>query len=260
MHYLKVAEDITKKKHTEGLLRKSEMLSVAGQLASGIAHEIRNPLTSVKGFLKLLNTKQGDQEKYMEILSAEVDSMELIINELLLLAKTQIFEFATKDLRVILQNVVMLLSSQAILKNIEFVVECELESVHMNCVENQIKQMFVNLLKNAIEATPYGGQIFIQIRNAVYGKVMIRLVDKGCGIPKEQLDRIGEPFYTTKQKGTGLGLMICHQIIENHQGQMRFQSEVNKGTTIDILLPLHIEGGHRSLAQPGSELFQSILK
>ena len=258
LHYLKLSEDITQKKVTENLLRKSEMLSVAGQLASGIAHEIRNPLTSVKGFLKLMLTNAEDRDKYLEILTSEVDSMEMIINELLLLAKTQVLEFKSVDIRTILQNVVMLLSSQAILKNIEFIVESEMDSVFLNGVENQLRQLFVNVLKNAIEATPEGGHILIQVKMKDAAQVAIRIIDHGTGIPPEQLKRLGEPFYTTKQKGTGLGLMICYQIINNHQGHIEFRSKLGQGTTVEIALPLiETQIGFRRLPQAGAVLFKA---
>ena len=105
------------------------------------------------------------------------------------------------------------------------------------CDENRLKQVFINLLQNAIEAMPTGGEIYINVKDSNNGKIAIEIKDQGIGIQEERIATLGEPFYTTKEKGTGLGLMTCYKIIESHKGELTFQSKINEGTTVSIVLP-----------------------
>ncbi|MNF98689.1 Sporulation kinase A [compost metagenome] len=178
-----IVRDISERKKNEELLINSEKLYVAGQLAAGIAHEIRNPLTSLKGFLQLIS-----------------------------------------------------LEAQASLHNTAIVIESVEEPLWVFGVENQIKQVFINVLKNAIEAMVDGGTI--TVASLLEGEyVVTRITDEGPGIPKEQMAKMGQPFYTTKDKGTGLGLMVTYKIIDNHQGRIHASSEIGLGTTFTISFP-----------------------
>jgi two-component system sporulation sensor kinase A len=231
--------DISDRKLMEDALRKSEKLSVVGQLAAGVAHEIRNPLTAVRGFIQLLQSKNEDNRKYCEFILSEIDRINFIVNEFLLLAKPQKIIFRLRDPRDLLKNVITLLETQAIIKNIEIVTQFPSDLPLIECEENQIKQVFVNILKNAIEAMSSGGKITIQVRMLQPDKLLFRFIDEGSGIPEDRLFKLGEPFYTTKEKGTGLGLMMSYKIIEEtHQGTMKISSEMNKGTTVEIVLPI----------------------
>nr|WP_329959326.1 CheR family methyltransferase [Paenibacillus athensensis] len=241
IQYLKVAEDITDRRNSEELLRKSEMLSAIGQLAAGIAHEIRNPLTALKGFTKLLTTGIHN-ESYIRVMSEELNRIEEIVSELLVLAKPQALEFAAKSVAAICRDVIMLLDTQAIMNNIEIAFEAPETGVEVHCVENQLKQVFINILKNAIEAMPGGGHIIVRIEPDSHRQLTVSIIDHGVGIPENKLPRLGEPFYSTKDKGTGLGLMVSCKIIENHQGSIAFASEQGKGTTVSITLPLYAGG------------------
>ncbi|MEW9672260.1 PAS domain S-box protein [Ammoniphilus sp. 3BR4] len=230
--------DITNWKQAQELLQNSEKLSVAGQLAAGIAHEIRNPMTSIKGFIDLMKAGFGEKKKYFDIMSSEIERIELILSELLILAKPQSIKYERKDIRVLLSQVLTLLDTQAILNNVQFVTEFKPGVTHIYCDENQLKQVFINFVKNSIESMPNGGIITIQVNGNSQEEMLIRLTDQGCGIPKEVLSKLGQPFYTTKEKGTGLGFMVSKQIIENHSGQIHVESELGQGTTIEIKLPL----------------------
>ncbi|MFY0543286.1 PAS domain S-box protein [Brevibacillus sp. H7] len=237
LNFLVVTRDITEQKRTEELLRQSDKLSAIGQLAAGIAHEIRNPLTALRGFIQLLESSVSDEKKYCEIMLAELDRINFIVSELLLLAKPQAIRFQIKDVHELLQNVLSLLDTQAILNNIQIHTRFADNLPQISCEENQIKQVFINIFKNAIEAMPHGGMITVEGSVREDGSVLIRISDSGCGIDPDRIPKLGEPFYTTKEKGTGLGLMVSYKIIENHGGSILVSSELNKGTTVDVVLP-----------------------
>ncbi|MGO0059580.1 PAS domain S-box protein [Brevibacillus fluminis] len=231
-----ILRDITEWKKSQLILQNSEKLTVAGQLAAGIAHEIRNPITVIKGFVHLMSSGFGDKEEYFRIMSSECERIEQILSELLVLAKPQTIKLEPNDIRQIMLQTTTLLHSQAILNNVEIVTEFDQGIAMLQCDENQMKQVFINFIKNAIEAMPSGGTITIQIKQRE-DDIMIRIVDDGTGIPPEILSKIGQPFYTTKEKGTGLGFMVSKKIIENHSGTIHIESEWNKGTTLEITLP-----------------------
>jgi two-component system sporulation sensor kinase A len=231
--------DVTERKRTEERLRTSEKLAVLGQLAAGIAHEIRNPLTALKGFVQLLKSKSHENNGYYEIMHSEIERINLIVSEFMFLARPASDDFQQKNVCALLRHITTLLESQAILTNVQIQTRFESENVWISCVENQIKQVFLNLMKNAIEAMPQGGNIFVEINVANDTKmVAIRFTDCGKGIAPDHIAKIGEPFYTTKEAGTGLGLMVSYNIVHSHKGRINISSEVGKGTIIEVVLPL----------------------
>jgi PAS domain S-box-containing protein len=234
---LSIGNDVTRRKEqTEQLLQKSEKLALLGQMAAGIAHEIRNPLTSIKGFIQLFKSETY-QVEYYDIVLSKLDRINNIVGEFLVLAKPTAAVFAEKDVKELIKDVVTLINTQSILNNVQIFVEFECNLPKISCEENQLKQVILNLLKNAIEAMPNGGNIDVKVNVKAEGKISIQIIDQGIGIPKDRIPTLGEPFYTTKEKGTGLGLMTCYKIIESHSGQLMIESEVNEGTTIEIILP-----------------------
>lgn len=235
---LSISRDISERKKAEEIMLQSEKLSIAGQLAAGIAHEIRNPITAIKGFLQLMQDEFNMKKDFYNIINSEINRIELILSELLLLAKPQETKFESKDVRVILSQVTMLLESEANMSNIQLITKIEPDIPSIFCDENQLKQVFINFLKNAMEAMPNGGEINIEVLKEDQDYITVRFVDQGCGIPEEALSRLGQPFFTTKEEGTGLGFMISRKIIENHDGNIKITSLVNKGTTIEVRLPI----------------------
>jgi two-component system sporulation sensor kinase A len=232
-----ITRDISERKHTEELLRQSDKLSVAGQLAAGIAHEIRNPLTALKGFTQFMKSS-NKKDLYFDIMMSEFNRIEYIISELLLLAKPQASKYELKSIIPILEGTVSLLGSQANMNKVEIMaaaIEPDLPPVW--CEENQLKQVFINILKNAIEAMPRGGRVHVAAERIDPVSIRIRFQDEGTGIPKDLVARLGEPFYTTKEGGSGLGLMVTHKIVSEHRGAITFDSVVEQGTTVDITLP-----------------------
>lgn len=236
-----VIRDITELKKGQELIQQSDKLSMVGEMAAGIAHEIRNPLTSIKGFAQLMQNEKT--KAYSEIMVSEIDRINTIVDEMLLLAKPKKLQLRKQQITNVLNEVVFLLDTQAILHNIQIktAYHDDLKGLFINCEENKLKQVFINILKNSIEAMEDGGQIDISLypkgENAI-----IRITDNGGGIPSDKLPRIGKAFFTTKEKGTGLGLMICQTIIQEHGGQMTIDSVENQGTTVEISLPIIEEG------------------
>lgn len=189
-----ILRDISERKQTEELMLKSEKLSIAGQLAAGIAHEIRNPLTAIKGFLQLMKPTMEENEHYFEIVFSELSRIELILSELLMLAKPQ--QNAVKErvnLKKIISEVTALLETQANLKGIFIKTDYEHDSMYINGDQNQLKQVFINLIKNAVESMPDGGTVHILMTEDEYS-VNVTVKDEGDGIPENVLKRIGEPF------------------------------------------------------------------
>lgn len=235
-----ITEDITKIIEREELLSRSEKLTTVGQLAAGIAHEIRNPLTSIKGFLQIIQSEGTVPPTYTSIMLDELDRIESIVNEFLFLAKPQQeIKFAVQPFKPILEQVINLMQGEANLKGIEIIVELhDLSSLKVRGNANHLKQVFVNLMKNAMEAIQAKGKIRIigQV-DREKSILTVIVIDDGPGITQERLKKLGEPFYSTKEKGTGLGLMITRKLLEDHEGELFFESEIGKGTVVYVKLP-----------------------
>ncbi|WP_332697841.1 ATP-binding protein [Halalkalibacter lacteus] len=234
-HFYGYILDITKHKRNEEALRRTERLNTVGEFAAGIAHEIRNPLTSLKGLLQLI--KNGKiKEEYKDIMESELDRIESILNEFLILSKPHLTQYNKKDIHVLFKQILPLFETQVTYNNIQLVTEFDLEELLINCNENQLKQVFINFIKNAMEAMSNGGIIKIECKKE-HNELCIRFIDEGSGISKENLKRLGEPFFTTKENGTGLGLMISYKIIEEHGGTIQVESQLGIGSTFKIKLP-----------------------
>lgn len=234
-----VGRNITDRIKNENAMRNLDRLSIIGQLAAGVAHEIRNPLTSLKGFSKLLkyNTNHEKQDEYLEIITDELDRIDMIVNEFMSLAKPQAIQFERSNLISILNSTVNVLRPQALLDNVQLQIHYHKEDdVDLLCSPNQLKQVFVNILKNAIESMPNGGSVSIHIRKLENRKAEITFIDHGPGIEEELLKYLGTPFYTTKDKGIGLGLTVSNKIIQEHNGSMKIDSQQGKGTTVTVEL------------------------
>lgn len=232
--------DVKEEKQTDEILQQAEKLSLIGELAAGIAHEIRNPLTSLRGFIQLF--KSGvidDKSMHYEIMISEIDRINGIVSELLLLAKPSPETVEFRSMAKELSQVITLLEAESNLFNVAIRRDFEDNLPFIRCQIN-MRQVFINLLKNSIEAMPKGGEITVQLKR-IEDNICIRFIDQGCGISQEQLSRLGQPFFTTKETGTGLGMMISQRIIQTHGGTMQIESQEGKGTTVEIWLPIHGE-------------------
>ncbi|PWK06289.1 PAS domain S-box protein [Tumebacillus permanentifrigoris] len=233
-----IGRDITERRRAEELLRKSDKLAVVGQLAAGVAHEIRNPLTSIKGFAQLLKGRFAEIDHYFDIMLSELDRIEFIMNEFLVLAKPQAVTYGRAELRDLLGDITALIETQAIINNVQIFTEFADDLPPITCEVNRLKQVFVNILKNAIEAMPDGGDLMILTEREGEDAVRVRVLDTGCGIHPDRIPKLGEPFYTTKERGTGLGLMVSSKIVKDHKGDIRFHSRMGQGTSVEVVLPI----------------------
>lgn len=238
VYYISILKDITNREETEELMVRSEKLSIAGQLAAGIAHEIRNPLTSIKGFLQLLQAGVNRKEEYYKIMIEEIEKMEKITSELLYISKPSTNYKQLESVSDMIEDIYHLLYPQAKLKNIELVIKKN-SNPKLFCDRSQIKQVIINLVKNAIEAMDYPGEITVEVKEKEK-QIYIYVVDQGNGIPEEIIDKLGEPFFTTKENGTGLGIMISKKIIEEHDGRLEISQNKGKGSTFTLVFPNHL--------------------
>ncbi|NPV73726.1 MAG: hypothetical protein HPY89_08075 [Pelotomaculum sp.] len=206
-----------------------------------MAHEVKNPLTAVRGFTQLLKEKCPDNPKlvsYAEIILEEIDRANSVITEFLQLARPKQPALKRQSLNSLVEEIAAIVSSQAFLKNIKVEYEC-VDNLPLCMLDrDQIKQVLLNMCQNAIEAMPGGGILVMKTGFLPAQKeVFIDINDTGCGIPREQIEKIGVPFFTTKADGTGLGLSISYSIIGAHKGRVEVDSKEGKGTKFRIYLP-----------------------
>ncbi|MEH7223813.1 ATP-binding protein [Bacillus sp. JJ1566] len=221
-------------------LRRSEKMNVISQLAASVAHEVRNPLTTVNGFLQLIIRDENITEKqrnYIDITLSELNRAQSIINDYLSLAKPNNSSTQLINISEELAKTVELMTSYSNIQNIE--VQTSIENrLFINGNKDEIKQVLINIIKNAIEAVGNDGLLTIDAFSND-NDIIVKITDNGPGMTREQLSKIGTPFYSTKDKGTGVGLTICFQIIEQLKGSIEVESAIGKGTSFIIKLPTY---------------------
>lgn len=230
----------------ERQLEKAERLSSLGQLAAGVAHEIRNPLNAIsmasqrlkREFVPAEAKKTEEFEAMTGVIRDEIRRLNRIIEEFLTFSKSRKLELRDAPLQEALQRIVTLISAEAAEKGIAIRSDWKEKPIVIPMDKDKLQQAFLNLVKNAMESISGAGQITLSIGKPEKGRVGVRIVDTGCGMTTEELDRIFNPEYTTKEKGLGLGLPLAHEIIRGHGGEIRVLSRKGKGTTFEILLPL----------------------
>lgn len=232
-------QDVTMLKELESQVRRGERLAAVGQLASGIAHEIRNPLGIIKTISQTINQDVNDEElkEGLDIIEHEIDRANKVIKSLLDFAKPNKIQDCRIDIGKLLDEIVFVTSKFGKQKNVNLI----LNRVSENEIEgdpDKLKQAFINIILNGIQAMKHGGKLKISLWDSDEKWGVISFVDEGEGISEEVLDKIFNPFFTTKDSGTGLGLSITHRIIEEHNGKIEFKSKLGEGTEVRVYLPL----------------------
>jgi signal transduction histidine kinase len=241
----KLYEDLKKSK---SYIRRADRLASLGTLTAGLAHEIRNPLVAIKTLTQLLPERLDDEEfrtNFLQIASGEVDRISSLVTELLDFARPSDPKLDLEDVNTILDGMILLVSTETKKKQINITKNYTSDLPPVQVDREQIKQVFLNILLNAIEATRENGKINVKTRSFIKpgGEpyVQIEFTDTGSGIPEEYLEDIFNPFFTTKSTGSGLGLSISNQIIQDHKGYIHVESQLNKGSSFFINLPVNQE-------------------
>ncbi|SMP32534.1 PAS domain S-box-containing protein [Laceyella tengchongensis] len=242
--YMLVIEDITALRLLELQVRRNSRLATIGQIAAGTAHEIRNPLTAIKGFLQVIRHKlkdsgQGKECGYIDIMLKEIGRISNLVGEILLLSKPRQTDLRAVNVIKVLREILPIIKNEALLHNIDVSFEKSVSALPVVIADGEmLKQVFLNLSKNAIEAMKRGGKLSIRLATmAEERQLQVEIIDSGSGIPEEVQEKIFEPFFTTKENGTGLGLPICRQILMELGGTIEPDSS-ETGTTMRVYLPL----------------------
>ncbi|MBP2631937.1 MAG: sasA 1 [Firmicutes bacterium] len=217
-------------------MTRLDRLNIIGEMAAGIAHEIRNPMTTVRGLLQFIGNKKefANQKENFSLMISELDRANSIITEFLSLAKNRAMDFSENNLNTIIQDLYPLLQSDALCNNCD--IKLNLNMIPLLPLDrNSIHQLLFNMVRNGLDAMPTNGNGIITISTEMIdGKVQLSIKDSGVGIPLELKDKLGTPFFTTKENGTGLGLAICYRIAQRHNAILTVDSELGKGTTFTI--------------------------
>lgn len=255
--YVLTFQDLTEVMELEREVRRQERLAALGKMAAGLAHEIRNPLASMRGSVQVLASELNlspDQSQLMEIVLRESDRLNRIVSDFLVYARPPRNERTVVELSSILTETMALLRNSPELRHDHKVTcRCPKDPVHYQGDPNQMRQIFWNLARNAIQAMPRGGELRVTLDDRPGREVMIAFSDTGDGMTREQKDRLFEPF-TSTTGGTGLGMAIVYQLVRDHNGKIVVDSESEKGTRISIKLPASgrvTDVKQAQLSQPG---------
>lgn len=232
--------DMTEVKHLRDEVARTRRLASIGSIAAGIAHEIRNPLSSIKGFATYFKERYAEipeDRGTAEIMVQEVDRLNRVINQLLSVARPMTIEKKPQPLQPIIRHGLRMIENKAREKEIRVTEDLPDTVADVPADKDAIGQALLNLFLNAVESMDKGGTLSVALRESGGGLVRIEVADTGCGIEKRELDRIFDLYYTTKPSGTGLGLPMVQKIIDAHGGDIRIESEPGSGTLVEILLP-----------------------
>jgi len=229
-------KDVTEEQFLRKKLCNLERTMMTAKMSAQMVHEIRNPLTAIKGFLQLIDAGIEHREEYVKVLLSEVEKIEGLTNELLQLANPNKGVRKTVGLKEIITDIIVLMEAQTHMRSVLFEVAGDLD-VSLDCVPTEIKQALINLILNGAEAMNYQGTIWLNVTR-LSDSVIIEVIDEGHGMPKQVVDKINHEFYTTKEHGTGLGLVVTEQIIEQHHGRLSVFSLENVGSTFEVQLPI----------------------
>jgi signal transduction histidine kinase len=236
----KLSEVYTQLQKSFEQLRRADRLSALGELSAGLAHEVRNPLGSIEGAVQILGRRdlaEETRQEFKEMASREIARLKGLVTHFLEFARPQPPRVVASDVCLVLQSVATLASETARMAQVEIVVEAAAALPSISVDPEQIRQVLLNLTINATQAMPKGGQI--KLRAVQYGEsVRIEVEDEGVGIPTEDVERVFDPFFTTRSDGTGLGLPIAYQIVSQHGGHITARNNPERGMTFVVTLPV----------------------
>lgn len=236
-----LCRDLTEVQNLKREVETTRRLASLGRLAAGVAHEIRNPLSSIKGFATYFRDRYRDNpedQKTSEVMIQEVDRLNRVISQLLEFARPPVIQKKRASLQSLIQRSLKMIERQTSAKGIQVLSELPSNIQEVDLDPDGINQVLLNLYLNAIEAMEQGGTLTVSLSKKESSPwVKLTVTDTGTGISREDLEHVFDPYFTTKQTGTGLGLAIVHKIIEAHRGEVRAESEVGRGTTVSVLLP-----------------------
>lgn len=225
-------EIVWRQKVIREMLEQSKKMQLVSELAASVSHEVRNPLTVTRGFIQLLNRNGLTEEKrteYIRLALDELDRAESIINDFLSFAKPQLGQLESLHVLQEMRYVADIMMPYASMNHVQISVEAD-DDIHLEGEKDKFRQCLVNLAKNAIEAMPTGGQLRLTAYKNPHS-VTIRMTDTGTGMTQEQINRLGTPYYSTKDKGTGLGTMVVFSMVQAMKGTIRVESNVGSGTS-----------------------------
>lgn len=239
--------DITRLKILSEEMNQNKRLASLGQIASAIAHEIRNPLSSIRGLAQYLfqsSYEKDEQKDDLKIIIKEVDRLNQLINQLLDFSRPKQLNLTSFILENLIKDLINLLKLESREKEVEFQLLSDFSPQYIVADKDQIRQALMNIILNSIQAVSEKGKITISLNSAEYKDsraLLVSIKDDGTGIDREKLPHIFDPFYTTRSKGTGLGLSIAYNIIEMHQGTITVDSDKGKGTEVKVFIPIRRE-------------------
>lgn len=249
-----VLRDLSRIRQLEEEVQRGHTLAAAGRMAVGLAHEIRNPLGAIRGVVQLLRKElgaEGEWREHLEVLVKEVDRVNRILEQLLDLGRPVQLRPAPLNVHQLLERVALLTEEVAAGRGVTIVRRYDPSLPPILGDEDRLIQVFHNVVGNAVEAMPRGGRLILTTRlsmNYLFAKVdlgagmrsmvEVQVTDEGEGIPEAVRAKIFDPFFTTKEKGLGLGLALCHRILEEHKGAIQVESAPGKGTTVTCFLPI----------------------
>lgn len=237
-----IASDITELKEQQEKMMQQEKLALLGQMGAGIVHETRNYLTTIKGSCQIIDTLTEEDriKKYIKKMNKGIDEVNRIIGEFLSLSKPRETKLEEVSMYDIVHSIKSLIITSSLISGINIDFNLSKEERYLLCDEAQVKQVVLNICKNAVEAMAEIKNADLKIEagyNEKENEMFIKIADTGYGMTKETLKKIGTPFYTTKSNGTGLGLNFCYKIIKEHRGRIEVESELEKGTVFIVVLP-----------------------